>query len=123
MIYFVTCYVAHSKYYLSRKYFNNAVFVEEMLHQVIFHIEADTCTQKSASSLRDLLESTHIIDYIIASSSGSTKGKSRNQRITWSSLFRNVVGYVLKEAESVAKLEEKSSHSSSALQTKKKVST
>ena len=78
--------------------------------------------QKSATLLRDVLDSNHIIDFITANSSGQVKGKSRSPAITWSSLFRNVVGYVFKEADAVAKLEEKASHSSSGLQSKKKVS-
>ena len=81
--------------------------------------------QKSATLLRDLLDSNHIIDFITTNSSSgqTTRGKSRSQPLTWSSLFRNVVGYILKEAEAVAKTEEnsKGARSSSALQTKKKV--
>jgi hypothetical protein len=91
-------------------------------------IVSDRVTErkKCASLLRDLLESTHITDYITASTNGgsgpSKAGRSRHQQqpLTWGSLFRNVVGYVLKEAEAVAKMEEKS-RGSSALQTKKKV--
>ena len=60
-----------------------------------------------------------MIDLI--SSNSQLKGKSRNPPITWTSLFRNVVGYIFKEADAVAKLEEKASHGTSALQSKKKV--
>jgi len=78
--------------------------------------------QKSATLLRDLLDSNHIVEYITANSCGGSKGKQRAPAITWSSLFRSVVGYVSREGEAILKLEEKSGQSSSGLKAKKKVS-
>ena len=81
--------------------------------------------QKSATVLRELLESAPIIDYITASTRGGQTTKSKHRAgqspLTWSSLFRNVVGYILKEGDAVAKMEEKS-RSSSTITTRKKVS-
>ena len=81
--------------------------------------------QKSATVLRELLESAPIIDYITGSTRGVQTTKSKHgaaqSPLTWSSLFRNVVGYILKEGDAVAKMEEKS-RSSSTITTRKKVS-
>ena len=80
--------------------------------------------QKWATTLRELLESAYIIDYIDSNSTSEAKPKSRGSGVTWTTLFRSVVVHVTKEAEGIAKLEDKGAQSSSAYtsrQTKKKV--
>ena len=55
--------------------------------------------QKWAATLRELLESAYIIDYIDNNSTSETTPKSRGSGVTWTTLFRSVVTYVSKEAE------------------------
>lgn len=79
----------------------------------------------------DLLERGHVLDYIEQHSrndatKGSRGGSSRVMGVvTWTSLFRSIVGYISKETEAIQKLEEKGSASSVIAQsnrvTKKKV--
>ena len=80
--------------------------------------------QKWATTLRELLESAYIIDYIDSNSTSEAKPKSRGSGVTWTTLFRSVVTFIYKEGEGIAKLEDKGAQSSSAYtsrQTKKKV--
>ena len=80
--------------------------------------------QKWATTLRELLESAYIIDYIDSNSTSEAKPKPRGSGVTWSTLFKSVVTFVAKEAEGIAKLDDKRAQSSSAYtsrQTKKKV--
>lgn len=87
--------------------------------------------QKSCSALLDLLERGHVLDYIEQHSrneagKGGRGGPSRSQiGVTWTSLFRSVVGFITKETEAIQKLEEKGNASSAIAQsnrvTKKKV--
>jgi len=73
-----------------------------------------------ASTIRSLLESSYIIDYV---DSNSTEVRPKG-RVSWTTLFQSVVGYVFKEAEVIAKMEEKAAQSTSAYsnrQTRKKV--
>ena len=91
-------------------------------HSPLVAAHASIVMQKSATLLRDLLDSNHIVEYITTNSCGGSKGKSRAPPITWSSLFRSVVDYVSREGEAILKLEEKSGQSSSSLKAKKKVS-
>lgn len=80
--------------------------------------------QKSALSLLELLEKSHVLDYISnhsqpgsvgdrggQGSKGNKGGRGRTQVgvVTWSSLFQSVVSYVWKEVDAVHKLEEKGS--------------
>jgi len=79
--------------------------------------------QKWANTLRELLESAYIIDYIDSNSTSEAKPKFRGSGVTWTTLFRSVVAYISKEVEGIAKLEDKGAQSSSAYtsrQTKKK---
>jgi len=73
-----------------------------------------------ANTIRSLLESSYIIDYV---DSNSTEVRPKG-RVSWTTLFRSVVVYVFKEAEVIAKMEEKTTQSASAYsnrQTRKKV--
>ena len=80
--------------------------------------------------MRELLSSSHIVDYIDNSSAarlehqrGSRSSSSLSQ-VTWKSLLQAVVGYVCREADAIVKMEEKPSKSisaSSSRETKKKV--
>ena len=89
--------------------------------------------QKYASHLRELLELGHVVDYLVSCSrgEGSRKGRQKSSvavtssEITWAGLWSSIVEYVEKEGDSISKLEEKGSSSSSAAytnrQNKKKV--
>ena len=88
--------------------------------------------QKNASRLRELLELTHVVEYLVScSGEGSRRGRPRSvggvgRGISWVGLWRSIVGYVRKEVEAISKLEEKGPGSISAStytsrQTKKKV--
>lgn len=84
------------------------------------------CMQKCAATLRNLLDSAYILEFI--DNSSSKTGRSRSQpsssSVTWTSLLRTVVGFVRREGEAIAKLDEKvlgSTSAHSSRQNKKKV--
>ena len=80
--------------------------------------------QKWAATLRNLLDSSYIIDFIDAHSIDGTRSKSRGSTFTWSTLFKSLVGYVSREVEALVKLSDKPTQTTSAYssrQTKKKV--
>ena len=79
--------------------------------------------------LLELLEHSHILDYIEQHSGerGGHDGRGGSRGVggvTWDSLFRSVVGFIARETEAIHKLEEKGSGSATAQSnrlTKKKV--
>ena len=77
--------------------------------------------QKWSAALRLLLDSDYIIDVIESHSASDARPRSRGGAITWSILFKSVVGYVSREVEAIAKLSEKPGSAYSSRQTKKKV--
>lgn len=78
--------------------------------------------------LLELLEHSHILDYIEYHSGERGGHDSKGNRgmggVTWDSLFRSAVGFIARETEAIQKLEEKGIGSTTALSnrlTKKKV--
>lgn len=88
--------------------------------------------QRSATSLQELLELGHVLDFIEDHSrcagekrQGGSKDRSQVGVITWFSLFISVKGFISKEIDAIQKLEEKGGSSSAIVlanrETKKKV--
>ena len=79
--------------------------------------------QKSATDLKDLLQQSHVLDYIDSGGKGGegssrSRGKGRGTNghgdITWLALFRSILVFFDKEADSISKLEDKGSTSAAA---------